>query len=93
MNAPYIGNNDRTSGDKIAVNLVVSCRGVRNRQRSDVLPAQCLFDERVDVHERLSVAEFGEAVGTDNGVQLSLCLLEHVGIERQGKEQRLKRRI
>ena len=51
--------------------------------------AQKLLDERTDVRERVFVCELWKAGGTNDGVELRLSLLLHIGVSGHCEEEGL----
>lgn len=89
---PGVSDDRRAGGDKVAVELVILHSPVPNTERQDIVPAQRFFDDGVDVDERVTVTEFGQAVRADDRVQLGLRLLLHFRVVRESEEEPFHRR-
>ena len=65
---------------------------MRDAERDDIEPAEGLLDDRVEVNEGVRIRELWQAGRPDDRVQLSLRLLQDIGMEAQSEKDRLKRR-
>lgn len=72
---PRIRNDNRACGDPKPLVLVLVHSAMRDRGRSDAVPPHDFLHKRPHVRERVSVHEVGKSVGTDDRVELALCLL------------------
>lgn len=58
-------------------------------ERDDSVPAKHFFHKSLDVREGITVCEIRKTIRANDSVNLCLCLLQHIRIERQSQEQRV----
>ena len=90
---PEVRHDDGPGGDEVAVVVVVGGRAVREPDRRADVPPRDFLEERGSVWQRRPVLKLWEAVVSYDAVQFLLGFLLHLGVHRNGQQERLQRVI
>ena len=84
---PCVREQGRPFRDEVTAVLSVFLRAAGVPKRRDVVPAQTLLEDRIEVRQRRPVLVSGQAVRADHGVEFCLRPLLHVWVQGHGKKE------
>lgn len=84
---PCVREQGRPFRDEVTAVLGVFLRAAGVPKRRDVVPAQTLLEDRIEVRQRRPVLVSGQAVRADHGVEFCLRPLLHVWVQGHGKKE------
>ena len=90
---PYVDQNRCTCGNKIPFVFVVSYAAMSHAERSSIVPSEELFDDRVNVRQRIPICEGREPIEPDHAIELCSRFLLYVWVERESRKEALERGI
>lgn len=79
--SPDVAHDDAARRNEVSAKLVVLGCAVRQAERCHVHPAERLFDNGVEVYQRVSVVEVRKTIMANDNIEFSVGLLLDVRVE------------